>query len=88
MIDREINFTVSSSPLSQQVGGNHYKDCKIQPTEYIHANQLPFIEGCIVKYATRHKKKNGAEDVRKIIHYAKILLKLEYKLSDDEIAAL
>lgn len=88
MIDREINFTAISSPLSQQVGGNHYKDCKIQPTEYIHANQLPFIEGCIVKYATRHKKKNGAEDVRKIIHYAKILLKLEYKLSDDEIAAL
>lgn len=76
------------SPLSRQVGGNHYKDCEIQPTEYIYANKLPFIEGCIVKYVTRHTKKNGAEDIKKVIHYAKMLLKLEYELSDDEIAAL
>ena len=25
---------------AQQVGGDHYKNCKIQPTEYIVANNL------------------------------------------------
>ena len=45
--------------------------------EYIHANGLPFIEGCIIKYATRHKTKGGAEDIRKVIHFAKILLELD-----------
>lgn len=35
-----------------------------------------------MKYATRHRNKNGAEDVRKIIHYAKLLPKLEYGIEE------
>lgn len=69
-------------PLNSQVGGSHYKDLSIQPIEFIQANKLGFIEGNIVKYASRHKAKNGAEDVRKIIHYAKLLLKLEYGIEE------
>jgi hypothetical protein len=64
--------------LLSQVGGEHYTVRPIQPVEYIHANDLPFIEGCIVKYATRHRDKGRAQDVRKIIHYAQLLLALEY----------
>ena len=63
---------------STQVGGNHYSKLAIQPVEYIHKNNLGFIEGCIIKYATRHKDKGGAQDVEKIIHFAKLLLDLEY----------
>lgn len=66
------------SVLDIQHGGSHYKDKKIQPIEYITANNLDFCQGNIVKYATRHKDKNGAEDVRKIIHYAQFILKFEY----------
>ena len=66
------------NPLELQVGGNHYKNLKIQPIEYIHANGLDFLSGNIVKYASRHQCKNRAEDVRKIIHYAQLILKLEY----------
>lgn len=69
-----------NNPLNTQVGGSHYKDCKIQPIEFIHANNLGFMEGCIVKYAARHKQKNGAEDIKKIIHYANLILKLEYEV--------
>ena len=65
------------SNLDKQIGGRHYFS-SIQPVEYIHANDLGFMEGCIVKYATRHKKKNGAEDIRKIIHYGQLILELEY----------
>ena len=68
----------NKSALKTQVGGNHYKDLKIQPIEFIHANGLDFLTGNIIKYATRHRKKNGAEDVKKIIHYANVILELEY----------
>ena len=72
-----MEFSEKSNPLEIQVGGSHYKDLKIQPIEFIHANGLGFSEGCIVKYISRHKQKNKAEDIRKIIHYAKLILKLE-----------
>jgi hypothetical protein len=73
------------SALDIQAGGHHYKDCAIQPIEFIHANGLDFFQGNIVKYATRHKAKNGAEDLRKVIHYAQLALELQYGVqpSDD-----
>lgn len=64
--------------LSTQAGGSHYKDMAIQPVEYIRANNLDYLSGNIVKYASRHKRKNGAEDIRKIIHYCELILELEY----------
>ena len=76
----EVMEVQENNPLNTQVGGSHYKDCKIQPIEFIHANNLGFMEGCIVKYAARHKQKNGAEDIKKIIHYANLILKLEYEV--------
>ena len=66
------------SALAVQVGGDHYKDKGIQPVEYIHANGMTFLEGCIVKRITRHRDKNGAEDIRKIIHECRLILQLEY----------
>lgn len=65
------------SALKKQEGGSHYK-LPIQPVEYITKNGLSFIEGNVVKYITRHRDKNGAEDIRKAIHYCELLLKLEY----------
>jgi hypothetical protein len=61
-----------------QVGGNHYKDLKIQPIEYIHANGLDYFEGNVVKYITRHRKKNGKQDLEKAKHYIDLLIELEY----------
>ena len=63
--------------LDVQVGGSHYKNLKIQPVEYIHANQLPYIEGNIVKYITRWRDKNGIKDLEKIKHYVDLLIELE-----------
>jgi hypothetical protein len=75
----ELTALPSKPPaLKVQVGGDHYKKLKIQPVEYNHANNLPFIEGCIVKYVTRHRDKGGAADIRKVIHFAELLLQLEY----------
>lgn len=66
------------SALDQQTGGDHYRRLKIQPVEYITANQIPFIEGCVIKYLTRHRAKNGAEDIQKAIHFLELLIELEY----------
>lgn len=66
------------SALDTQTGGDHYKGCSIQPIQYIHANDLDFFQGNIVKYATRHKSKGGAQDLQKVIHYAQLALELQY----------
>ena len=73
-----LNPNRQESALDKQVSGNHYKDKGIQPIVYIHANNLGFCEGNVVKYVTRYKEKNGAADIRKAIHYLELLLELEY----------
>jgi hypothetical protein len=67
------------SALDVQEGGAHYKSKAIQPIEYIHANNLPFIEGSVVKYITRWRDKGGVEDLKKIKHYIDLLIELEAK---------
>ena len=63
--------------LEEQVAGAHYKNQKIQPIEYILANELPFIEGNIGKYITRWREKGGIEDLKKVKHYVEILMEYE-----------
>ncbi|NBX51687.1 DUF3310 domain-containing protein [bacterium] len=71
------------SALDTQAGGSHYKNLAIQPVEYIQANGLDYFQGNIVKYITRHKTKNGAEDIKKAIHYCQLILELEYEETQD-----
>ena len=65
------------SALQVQVGGRHYKDLAIQPVEYIHGNNLGYMEGNVVKYVTRWKTKNGLADLEKAKHYIELLIELE-----------
>lgn len=66
------------SALQKQIGGEHYKTLPIQPVEYATKNELGFIEGCVIKYVSRHDTKGGAEDIRKAIHFLELLLELKY----------
>lgn len=63
--------------LKIQQGGSHYKNYKIQPIEFIHDNNIPFIEGNIIKYVCRWRNKNGKEDLLKVKHYIDLLIDLE-----------
>lgn len=63
-----------SNPLDKQEGGNHYKQFKIQPIEFITANGLDYLQGNVIKYICRHKFKNGREDVKKAMHYLEFVL--------------
>lgn len=72
----------TASPLDVQVGGSHYKDLKIQPIEYIHANGLGFAEGSVIKYVTRWRNKNGIKDLEKARHFIDLLIELETRGKD------
>ena len=61
----------------KQIGGNHYKQYVIQPVEFIHKNNIPYIEGNIIKYLLRWRNKNGIQDLDKCIHYIELLKELE-----------
>lgn len=69
------------SALEKQVSGSHYRDKGIQPIVYIHANNLGFCEGNVVKYVTRWRDKGGEADLQKAIHYLELLIQLETKRS-------
>lgn len=71
--------TITESPAaapdtSEQ---DHYTACAIQPIEFIVANNMDFLEGNIVKYVARYKRKNGLEDLAKARHYLDMLIKRE-----------
>ena len=60
-------------------GSDHYKQGSIQPIEFINSNNLPFCEGNVVKYITRHSLKGKKEDVLKAIHYCQFIIRRDYK---------
>lgn len=62
--------------LDRQVAGGHYKAMKIQPVEFITANGLGFLEGCIIKRVCRWRAKDGVQDLRKAIHELELLIEL------------
>lgn len=57
----------------KQIGGNHY-NLPIQPIDYIVKNNLGYREGNVIKYVSRHKNKNGKEDILKAIHYLEMII--------------
>jgi len=73
--DEERALAVASA---KQEGGSHYKDYVIQPTEFIFKNNLGFIEGNVIKYVMRHRKKGGLQDLQKAKHYIDLLIEYEY----------
>ena len=73
-MDMEVQ---EDNPLEKQVGGNHYKGFVVQPVEFIYKNNIPFMEGNIIKYVCRHREKNGIQDLQKARHYLDMLIELE-----------
>ena len=68
------------SAYNKQIGGSHYKDMTIQPSEFINKNNLPFAEGNAIKYICRHKHKGERQDLEKAKHYIDMILERDYPL--------
>lgn len=73
------------SAYKNQIGGNHYQDLVIQPTDYIIKNNIPFAEGNVIKYVSRHKQKGKEQDIKKAIHYLSMILETTYNLKTNII---
>ena len=65
-----------SKANDKQVGGLHYRS-RIQHWDYVLANDIPYLEAQIIKYVTRHRKKNGLQDLEKAQHFLDKLMEEE-----------
>ena len=61
----------------------HYGKLTVQPVDFIMANNLNFLEGNVIKYVSRHRAKNGREDLEKAIHCLQLLISYEYEVNPD-----
>jgi hypothetical protein len=64
---------------NNKISPQHYSKYKIQPIDFIQANDLDFAQGNIIKYVLRYKDKNGLEDLQKAKQNIEFLIK---KLGD------
>lgn len=76
-VQDEIEEVVQKNAKDKQVGGNHYKDLKIQPAEFCYINNIPYLEATAIKYLCRWRKKGGVQDLDKAIHFIELLKEFE-----------
>ena len=77
---------IRDSPMSvwkKQIGGNHYKKYKLQPSKFVVENKLLYPEGCVIKYVIRHQDKGGKQDLEKAKHMIDMIIERDYE--DKEI---
>ena len=67
---------------------DHYTSNKIQPIDFITANGMDFLEGNVIKYVARYKRKNGVEDLQKALQYLTWLIEREEQKEADSIYPL
>ena len=70
---------VELKAIDTQIGGNHYRDLKIQVSDYIYENNLNWYQGNAIKYISRYNRKSKdtakqLEDLKKAIHYIQLLI--------------
>lgn len=70
------------SPLSVQIGGDHYRRYKIQPVQFIATNGWDFFAGNVLKYLSRWREKGGLSDLQKALHYARLRIALQCEAYD------
>ena len=71
-----------------QIGGKHYVNNDIQAWDAITAWGLGFLDGDVVKYMSRWRKKGGLEDLQKALHYlSKVIEEVEQAQSRKQAAA-
>ena len=70
------------SAYDKQIGGSHYKNMVVQPSEFINKNKLLFAEGNAIKYICRHAHKGGKQDLEKAKHYIDMIIERDYSQTE------
>lgn len=66
--------TNEEKEVKDNINPNHYKQGDIEVIDYILDQKFSYIEGNIIKYVSRHKFKNGIEDLKKARWYLDLLI--------------
>ena len=66
------------SAYKKQIGGSHYRNMVLQPSEFINKNRLLFAEASAIKYICRHAAKGKEQDIDKAIHYLEMIKERDY----------
>ena len=66
------------SVYKKQIGGSHYRNMVLQPSEFINKNRLLFAEASAIKYICRHAAKGKEQDIDKAIHYLEMIKERDY----------
>lgn len=61
-----------TNALKIQEGGSHYKGMGIQPIEFCYVNRYDPAAFSTLKYVSRHRVKNGREDLLKGRHFVQL----------------
>ena len=61
----------------------HYSRWKIEPVQFMMENEIPYVEGNVIKYIMRWRYKEGLEDLHKAQEYLNILIKNELENGGD-----
>ena len=72
------------SVWKKQIGGNHYKKYKVQPSQFVTENKLLYPEGCVIKYVIRHQDKGGKQDLEKAKHFIDMIIERDYEEKKEE----
>lgn len=78
-----VDTNKTTSALSGQVGGSHYKDMPVQPWEAMEAWLTPeeyrgYHKGVAIGYIAREQQKGGLQDIEKAIHHLQRLVEFEH----------
>ena len=72
------------SVWKKQIGGNHYKKFKLQPSQFLTENKLLYPEGCVIKYVVRHQDKGGKQDLEKAKHMIDMIIERDYETEEQQ----
>ena len=72
------------SVWKKQVGGDHYRKYKLQPSKFETENKLLYPEGCVIKYVIRHQDKGGKQDLEKAKHMIDMIIERDYSKPEDK----
>ena len=56
---------------------DHYTQWAMEPFTFMFLNNIPFPEGCVIKYIMRWRKKNGVEDLQKAKRIIEMMIEME-----------